>query len=295
MDDLLAMHAQAIAAVPEPLDQEATEIPTITELFGKEFSNRPLVPDLVFRADRIVITGAEGLSKSTACTQWAATLAAGLHPWTGESFGPGMRVLLVDTENNEQQTQHRYRWVGQRIEAVGGAVGWSDRIHHQIRPEGLDLVGRDRAWFSKLVGKVSPDLIVLGPAYKLMGAAKTNDDAAVLAFFAVLDEIRIKHDTALMIEAHSGHAKEGDERSLRPFGSSVWMRWPEVGIGLRRNAELDTGEKVAKVVDVVPWRGFRRGDTNWPDRLLRGRDHQLPWVPFHEDYWRPATSKSTTN
>jgi hypothetical protein len=69
------------------------------------------------------------------------------------------------------------------------------------------------------------------------------------------------------------------------------MRWPEVGIGLRRNKELDTAEKIAKIIDVVPWRGFRNGDdTDWPDMLRRGKDHELPWVPFREDYWSTAAA-----
>ena len=89
---------------------------------------------------RVVITGAEGLSKSTTCTQFAITLAAGMHPWTGKRFGPGLRVLLVDTENDEEQTQVRYGWVGDRVNRLGGEPGWAKRIHHQIRPEGLDLV-----------------------------------------------------------------------------------------------------------------------------------------------------------
>ncbi len=295
LDELLSAHSARIAAIPAALDQDADEIPTITDLFKKEFVHRELVPGLVSRRDRIVITGAEGLSKSTTCTQWAICLAAGLHPWTGESIGQGLRVLLVDTENDEEQTQHRYRWVGERINFVGGEAGWANRIYHQIRPEGLDLVGKDRVWLSRLIGRASPDIVIMGPAYKLIGAAKTNDDASILAFFAVIDQIRVEHDTAFMIEAHTGHAKDGEERALRPFGSSVWMRWPEVGIGLRRNAELDTGEKIAKILDVIPWRGMRRGDTNWPDKLRRGNDSELPWVPFREDYWSEAARAKGSN
>ena len=290
MDYLLSLHADLLASVPEPLDEDAGSVPTISELFDKQFVHRMLVPNLLSRRDRIVITGAEGLSKSVTCTSWAICLAAGLHPWTGESFGEGLRVLLIDTENDEEQTQHRYRWVGDRVDILGGEPGWGNRIFHAIRPEGLDIVGKDRAWFTRLVGRVSPDMVVMGPAYKLMGAAKTNDDAAILAFFSVIDQVRVEHDTAFMIEAHTGHTKDGgEERALRPFGSSVWMRWPEVGIGLRRNAELDNGQNIASVVDVIPWRGFRRGDTKWPTLLKRGQDCELPWVPFEDNYWQKGT------
>lgn len=286
MDELLARHTQAMQAIPSPLDQDNVEIPTIADLFDQKFEHRWLIPGLLHRRERVVLTAFEGTGKSVSLSTWACALAAGLHPYTGESIGAGMRVLLVDTENDEEETQHRFRWIGERINALGGEPGWAKRIYQQIRPEGLDLSGKDREWFKRVVSNTAPDLIVMGPAYKLMGAAKTSDDAAILAWFAAMDEVRVKHDVALIIEAHSGHAKDEDgSRSVRPFGSSVWLRWPQVGIGLKRNKELDPGKEHPEVVDVVHWRGSR-GVRDWPDLLKRGRENQMPWTPMRDDYGR---------
>lgn len=293
VDRLLVEHADRLAQIPGPLDADRnSELPTIAELFEMEFEKRWLVPGLLGRRERVVLTAAEGLGKSVLSTGWAIALAAGLHPFTGAKLDEPKRVLLLDAENSPEQTQNRYRWVGERINALGGTPGWAKRIHHQIRPEGFDITGRDRAWFAATVAKASPDLIVMGPAYKMMGSAKTSDDAAILAFFAVLDEIRVKHDCALLIEAHSGHAKDDEKRSVRPFGSSVWLRWPEVGVGLRRSEELDAHEDVASVVDVVHWRGNRE-QRDWPALLKRGRDGELPWAPMDDNgYWQKAKASA---
>lgn len=291
-EQILREHADLLATIPPALDESGdSELPTIAELFEQTFSKRWVVPGMLACRERVVLTAAEGLGKSVLSTQWAICLAAGLHPFTGARLDEPKRVLLLDAENSPEQTQNRYQWAGDRVTELGGVSGWAKRINHQIRPEGFDITGRDRQWFSNTVAKASPDLIVMGPAYKMMGAAKTSDDAAILAFFAVLDEIRVKHDTALLIEAHSGHAKDDDKRSVRPFGSSVWMRWPEIGVGLRRSDDLDAHEPIASVVDVVHWRGNRE-QRDWPTLLKRGGDRELPWSPMQDDgYWQKAKGK----
>lgn len=282
--ECLARHSADLEAIPDALDEDQSEIPTINDLFEKQFEHRWLIKDLLHRRERVVLTAFEGTGKSVTLSTWACALAAGLHPYTGEGIGDGLRVLLVDTENDEEETQHRFRWIGDRINQLGGEPGWAKRIFQQIRPEGLDLAGKDREWFQRVVSNTAPDLIVMGPAYKLMGAAKTSDDASILAWFAAMDVVRVKHDVAMIIEAHSGHAKDEDgARSVRPFGSSVWLRWPQVGIGLRRNKEFDPGREHPEVVDVVHWRGSR-GVRDWPDILKRGRDGEMPWTPFRDDY-----------
>ena len=55
------------------------------------------------------------------------------------------------------------------------------------------------------------------------------------------------------------------DRPLRPTGSSLWLRWPEFGYGLRR-AKTDDAEEFHRV-EVVAWRGAR-GERNWPGELM---------------------------
>ena len=50
------------------------------------------------------------------------------------------------------------------------------------------------------------------------------------------------------------------------------MGWPEFGMGLRPVEDDDS------MVSVVKWRGDREV-RDWPSRLRRGVDGEMPWVP----------------
>jgi replicative DNA helicase len=76
----------------------------------------------------------------------------------------------------------------------------------------------------------------------------------------------------MILETHSPHGSSASGRDLRPFGSSVWLRWPEFGIGLR---PVDPSNSSAGV-DVEHWRG-PRDVRPWPNRLMRGK--RWPWTP----------------
>lgn len=282
--EAITAHTNALSDLPPELGSPGVATATIADLLQREYTTDWLVPDLVERGERIVLTAAEGTGKSVISTQWAVAFAAGCHPWTGQRIGDGRQVLLIDAENSEAQTQRRYRWIGERF--TNPDPGWAKRIHVQVRPEGLDLPGRDRGWLAKVCNQVTPDLICFGPAYKLM-RGDPQKDSDVLSLLATFDQVRVQHGAALLIETHTGHAKDGDgRRAIRPYGSSVWLRWPEIGVGLRRS-EDDAGTMRATELEVAHWRGTRE-DRDWPDLIRKGRDHELPWTPVREDYWGQA-------
>ena len=70
--------------------------PTIAEFLdvsAEDDSYDWVVPGLLERGDRFVLTGTEGAGKSTLFRQLAVTIAAGIHPFSGDPIEP-MRVLL---------------------------------------------------------------------------------------------------------------------------------------------------------------------------------------------------------
>jgi hypothetical protein len=71
-------------------------------LDGPEPIYQWLMPGLLERGDRLMITGYEGWGKSTLVRQIALGCASGVHPFTGESTEP-VRVLFIDCENSETQ------------------------------------------------------------------------------------------------------------------------------------------------------------------------------------------------
>lgn len=155
----------------------------------------------------------------------------------------------------------------------------------ETRADGLDLTGDDRAWWDRTCAAAAPDVIITGPVYRLfMGNPNAEEDVRKL--IGSLDRPRVRHNAALILEAHAGHGSgaPGTKRGMRPSGASMWLRWPENGYGLRR-ADEDPGAKRAVVVDVEQWR-MGREDRAWPDLLTHGTraHHQLPWVPWSSGY-----------
>ncbi|MEV1294481.1 AAA family ATPase [Pseudonocardia sp. NPDC049635] len=272
------------------LDQPS---PSLDDLLAGTDEYDWLVPGLFERGERLLLTGGEGGGKSWLIRQLAACMAAGVHPFTGAILGrgdQGVRVLIVDCENNARQSRRAFRRIAERVDEVlrGAQVhpaAWRERVRFETRPEGLDLLGDDAAWLERKVAANSPDLLVCGPLYRLTSRSVADEDTA-RQLIATLDGIRVRYGCALVTEAHAGHEKDpitGD-RKLRPAGSSLFLRWPEFGFGMAR-AKGDPGEEHPKLVDVVAWRGSRE-ERQWPAQLQHSL--YLPWMPADESYYEEA-------
>jgi replicative DNA helicase len=129
-------------------------------------------------------------------------------------------------------------------------------------------LGRIHRW----IDEAKPDLLVLGPLYRMTKGSLNNDDE-VGPVLEALDSLR-ERDVAMLIEVHAGHARStSGERELRPRGSSALLGWPEFGMGLRKG-KGDQGKRPH--YELVRWRGDR-DRREWPARLVRG--FVWPWEP----------------
>jgi hypothetical protein len=241
-----------------------------------------VVPGLLERGDRMVLTGTEGAGKSTLFRQIAVSVAAGLHPFTQAPIQP-QRVLVIDCENGPAHTRRKLRPLIIQASAEGYPVK-DTNMWLEIHPEGLDLArDRDVSWLLRRVAAISPDVVLLGPLYRLAPRA-LNDDSDAAPVIATLNMIR-ERGACVLLEAHAGHALgTGGRRDLRPRGSSAFLGWPEFGYGIRSSDVSDA--KKRRIVDVVPWRGDR-DEREWPDRLEAGGT--WPWssyiAGYSEDAW----------
>src|SRR6266496_2250852 len=76
--------------------------------------------------------------------------------------------------------------------------------------------------------------------------------------------LRTAFGFALVLEAHTPNEANGQRRVMRPYGASLWRRWPEFGLYLAEDGALSH------------WRG-PRDERAWPSRLVRGG--AWPWSP----------------
>lgn len=250
-----------------------------------------VIPGILERGDRLILTGFEGLGKSMLLRQLAVQTAAGLHPFDYRRHDECQprRVLYIDCENSERQSRRKFRPLAEssiyyRQRVPDGGL----RLIH--KPEGIDLTKDEwAAWLLERVTAHRPDLLIVGPFYRLH-EANMNEEQPARTVAAVLDRVRASAGCALITEAHAGHGdgKTGD-RSVRPIGSSLLLRWPEFGLGLKpeTSTEPDANGRPT-TVRLQPWRGGR-DDRAWPAYLTRGGPSEWPWVPaLHPTVEEPA-------
>ncbi|MFE0382180.1 AAA family ATPase [Streptomyces inhibens] len=260
---------RAVEDVRAVRDREATTDAPPRDLldFLQEHEDEPdwVIPGVLARWDRLMITAGEGGGKSLLLRQILMRAAAGLHPWKKARIAP-VRVLLIDAENADDQVRPWLRRMAEAAEQEGTPVG-RGQFHLEVRPDGLDLTSAaDRAWLARTVERVQPDLISIGPLYKLTTNGASDEEAA-RPLMSALEMIRTASGGAAMVlEAHSPHASMG-KRDLRPIGSSLWLRWPEFGFGLSPASE--PGADDLRLMNWVPWRG-PRSERSWPEQFCEG-------------------------
>lgn len=271
--EILARTINEFQAIQAGATKDELEAKTLREVLSGVDEYDWVINGLLERRDRLVLTGAEGAGKSTFVRQLAIASASGLHPVTFQKIEP-VRVLVVDAENSEKQWRRAARW----MTTLGGRRGSADpatSVHLVCAPR-LDLT-RDAhlGQVHRLVDQYTPDVLFIGPLYRLTPRAITNDDDAS-PLLAALDTLRDR-GLALVMEAHAGHALGfGGERDLRPRGSAALMGWPEFGYGIRADRESE-----GLLYNFIPWRGDR-DKRDWPHRLRRGVEGEWPWMPVAE-------------
>lgn len=256
--------AQPVGALPSGL------IPYEDLDPGDEDTRPWIIPGVLRAGWRYIITSGEGVGKSLLLRQFALCAHNGVNPLTFRSMRPA-RTLTIDLENPDEVIAHQRDLVWRRLQHEKGTTL---KVPVFRRGAGMDI--RDPRQYRELeavITHTAPQLIVLGPLYKLFTAKKDEPwDQVALDVAQRIDALRVRHGFAIMIEHHAPSQTGTGHRDLAPFGSSVWRRWPEFGHALRRDG--DQGR-----FKVEEWRGDRV-HASWPDAYDKGNDNSWPWVPY---------------
>ena len=223
-----------------------------------------LIPGVLERQERVMIVAAEGVGKTMLARQVAICCAAGVHPFTYSAMPP-VNTLFVDLENPERIIRRTARRIVEGVDQ-----NWPSRRHAEahlwVKPDGIDVLkARDRDRLEEVIERSRPDLLVMGPIYKMfVDPGNRSSEATVIEVATYLDRIRELYGVALWLEHHAPLGNSLSGRDLRPMGSAVWMRWPEFGYALSPDPTAPRPE-----YEVKQWRG-PRDDRAWPARLRRG-------------------------
>lgn len=231
-----------------------------------------VIPGLLERQDRLMLSAGEGVGKSTFLRQIATLAAGGIHPFQFSRIEP-LNVLVIDAENSERQWRRAVRSLSENV-AIQGQRDPRDHLALHCVPV-MDIAKpNDLGQIHRWIDESKPDIVLLGPLYRMTGGSLNKEEDAKPVLNA-LDSIR-ERDVAMLIEVHAGLDKDSTgERGLRPRGSSTLIGWPEFGLGLRRDKKI---EGRTATFSLVRWRGDR-DRREWPTRLIRGQG--WPWEPSY--------------
>jgi replicative DNA helicase len=183
---------------------------------------------------------------------------------------------MLDVENDRLQVRNNMRKVYPHLRGIRDVqplIEWVDVQNIDLS----DPVEQQKV--IRLAKERKPQLMYMGSLYRL---APEGDkvDAAFTHVSRTVDKIRAETGASVLLEAHAGHGMQNDRNGMRPYGSSMWMRWPEFGFGMIRHR--NTGH-----IELKNWRGHRSDDRQWPAALRRGS--VLPWQPIMADEWEIVT------
>lgn len=240
------------------------------------FWNRPgethsewAIPGLLRVGWRALVVAPEGAGKSTVGRQIALCTAQGIHPFSFRACPP-VTTLVVDLENPAESIDEFGEMIRQPLLAHAGSLYQADRAWIWHRPGGINLRSRPgRQALEAAIAHVRPQLLVIGPAYRMFRKGRDDDEMASAETQQALDDLRTRYGLALMLEHHAPKGTN-KARDMVPFGSSLWMRWPDFGFALMPD---DQGNLV-----VDRFRPDRMAAA-WPDRL--DRSNPWPWTGLY--------------
>lgn len=250
--------------------------------------NEVIVPSMLKKRWRALFISTEGTGKSMMLRQIATLVANGLHPFVaGGMVIPPRRVLIIDAENPEDVIVEQAEMIDCLAKT---SLSHNDNLKIWHVEGGLNLRQRkDQAQMEAVVQHVRPELVTMGPIYKLYANGNTDLEQSATEFVSFLDGLRARFGFALLMEHHAPKGS-GGSRELVPFGSSVWQRWPEFGFKLLPGDRDEAGHP--QMLRVRRFRGDRVR-AQWPRDLVRGS--QVDGVPW-KGIWSDGTwSKPVQN
>jgi len=229
---------------------------------------------LVERMDRILLVAEEGAGKSILLRQFGIMVSQGIHPFAQVAMAP-KRVMIIDLENPPRLAARKMESIRNKTIdfCVANNITYDpERCRVIMKPEGLDITKRgDAMWLTERVAANRPDLLCIGPLYKLH-EAEDEKSSEVRQVQITLDRIRVRYECALLMETHAPHESFTKFGKIRPSGSRLWIRWPEFILTL---SPMEPG------LTEHWWLNHARGprdERNWPKGLKRGTS--FPWVPM---------------
>jgi replicative DNA helicase len=271
-NDLIEEAQAALSTIGVRIGDVPPDAFVLDEFLSRPDSERPgwVIPGLIRAGWRVMVVAGEGVGKTVLFRQMSILAAQGIHPLHFQQIAP-VRTLIVDLENPEDSVMDVCIPINDKVKDRVTSNYEADRAWLWHRPAGINVRNRiDRIALESVIAHVKPELVCLGPLYKAYEVnAHENDEQAAREVMRVFDDLRTRYSFGLMLEHHAPKETAGSKRKLMPYGSSLWLRWPEIGINLY------PGERGVETLNLGRWRGDRL-ENEWPEAI--NRTDGFPWT-----------------
>jgi len=239
-------------------------------------SAEELVRGLLNRQDRVVVVGPGGAGKSMLALQAGFAAAAGGHPfiWHRRDDRP-LRVLVMDCENPGGIIRKRFTW----LRGIAATYPLWDQRNLALwhRPGGISVMNPRDAYDARVMCREHrPDLLIAGPAYKMIkGVPRDGKADAYSRLSDLFDDFRDEFGCAIWLEVHAPWGA-GRTREMRPEDTNLWEKWPEFRIALNWATKTHGGQEG---LDIEHYAGQRDEERYWPEWITRNHGPGWPWTP----------------
>lgn len=271
--------ADLVETVPEEEERRDSYGVDVLDIVQRELKEEDfVVPGVFARGDRMIITGFEGAGKSMLLRQLGLMIAAGIHPWTWDKIPP-KKVIVIDAENHPNQTLAAWQDLVGRAAKADRPLQRGMLTVLEEWDSGLDLISPEGyAWMMERMHAYKPDVVCLGPLYNIV-SRDFKDDETARKFKTVVNDARAVNGSVMLMEHHAPLKHPTDKvRAVRPYGSSILLRWPEFGFGLNPTEKEGVYEWQKTRLPRVRGRDF-------PEYLRWGKHgtNEWPWTPGFVD------------
>lgn len=202
---------------------------TATELLSTEFKGtNPLIQNLIYERDNVLLVGKEKANKSTLALQFCCHLTSNQEPFLGEHEIPkSVDVVYLQAEGKIAQTKSNLANMTRVIPFNSEKLLF---LYYPSIP--LNTEVGIKTVMTEIDSWRKPELIVIDPLYQTM-IGKIEDQESSSKMTASLRQLSEHYQCAILLLHHAHRARRDENNNIVEegddsiFGSFVWKAFPE--------------------------------------------------------------------
>lgn len=232
-------HSEKMVPVEVALGLQSPELPEwkwCEEVFERELKEPPvLIGGILHRGSKMLLGGTSKSCKTWGLMDMALSVACGVPWWGHETLRS--KVAYVNFELPEWAMQKR---VMQLCQARSEFNGFGRQLAFwNLRGHACDISSLRRK-LERGLSRIEPSLVILDPAYKLLGGRDENNNGEIADLMNEFERISERTGAAVVIAHHFAKGDSSLKDAVdRMSGAGTWARDPDAIMVMTPHEEED--------------------------------------------------------